>query len=171
MGNSKAFSLVELLIVVVIIATLGAIAVPTYNRYKVESRRSEAMGVLPEIYKGQIEFLAENGKYTNSFNDLLVDPLNQNTYYIYNVCNNVGTGNGLKMTGAAPANTSIYACTVANLQIGFTATANGQLDTDAVADNVSIAEKGILCSPDTCNQIDTAIGAVATITYHDDANE
>jgi len=65
-GRSKkrvrALTLVELLLVIAIAATLGAIAVPTYNNYIDKARNSEAMADIRTIEGRIITFQAERGR-------------------------------------------------------------------------------------------------------------
>jgi general secretion pathway protein G len=58
----RAFTLVELLLVVAIIGTLSAIAVPTYNNYIDESRNSTAIVDIQKIEGGIVRFEAERGR-------------------------------------------------------------------------------------------------------------
>jgi len=58
----RALTLVELLLAVAILATLSAIAVPTYNNYIDEARNSAAMAGIREIELGIVKFQAERGR-------------------------------------------------------------------------------------------------------------
>lgn len=58
--NKKGFTLIELLIVITIIAILAGAAVPYYNDYVVESRRSVLKSNLATIRKAINQFRADN---------------------------------------------------------------------------------------------------------------
>lgn len=58
--NKKAFTLIELLIVITIIAILAGAAVPYYNDYIIESRRSVLQSNLATIKKAINQFRADN---------------------------------------------------------------------------------------------------------------
>lgn len=62
---SAGFSLVELMIVVAIIAILGAIAVPSYLKYAQRSRRSDALAALTQDQGILERCYAQSFNYTN----------------------------------------------------------------------------------------------------------
>lgn len=59
--NKKAFTLIELMIVVVIIGILAAIALPAYNSYIAKARTTEASLQIASIRTGQIAAFEESG--------------------------------------------------------------------------------------------------------------
>jgi type IV pilus assembly protein PilA len=63
--NKKAFTLIELMIVVAIIGILAAIAVPNFIKFQCRSKQSEAKGNLKALYVSQESFRAENDTYTD----------------------------------------------------------------------------------------------------------
>ncbi len=62
--SNKGFTLVELLIVVSILATLLAIAVPTYLGQQKRAARAEALSNLQNLRLLEEQFFADNGVYT-----------------------------------------------------------------------------------------------------------
>ena len=66
--NNKAFSLIELLIVIAIIGILSAVALPSYSNYVVKARVSEGLALLSP-YKNKIsEYYNLNGKFPKDDN-------------------------------------------------------------------------------------------------------
>jgi type IV pilus assembly protein PilE len=63
---SSGFSLIELMIVCVIIAILGSIAIPSYNTYIRQSRRTEAKTALMDLAAREERYLATQSVYTSS---------------------------------------------------------------------------------------------------------
>ncbi|MBD3184196.1 prepilin-type N-terminal cleavage/methylation domain-containing protein [Candidatus Poribacteria bacterium] len=61
--NSAGFSLVELMIVVAIMAILAAIAIPSYLRFQLKARESEARINLAAIRTAEEAFKAEQDTY------------------------------------------------------------------------------------------------------------
>jgi prepilin-type N-terminal cleavage/methylation domain-containing protein len=59
------FTLVELMVVVVILALLGVLAVNIYKRYTLKARTSEAMTMLAHIKTRQEAYQAEHYQYAN----------------------------------------------------------------------------------------------------------
>jgi len=59
----KAFTLVELIIVVIIIGILAAIALPQYNKTMERSRIAEASAVLGALRGAQLRYKLENTDY------------------------------------------------------------------------------------------------------------
>lgn len=82
--NDLGFSLLELMIVVGIIAIISAIAFPSYSRYILKSRRSEAMTNLVKFQAAYEEYNAQNNTYPAS-NTLppAITPIPSTTYYSY----------------------------------------------------------------------------------------
>jgi type IV pilus assembly protein PilE len=59
------FSLIELMIVLVILAIVVAIAVPTYNLEMQQSRRTEARTAVLELAGREEKYFSTNNSYTN----------------------------------------------------------------------------------------------------------
>lgn len=64
--RDAGFSLVELMLVVGIIGTISAIAVPSFLRYQLRAKRSEAYANLEAVAKAQNSYFAANGIYASS---------------------------------------------------------------------------------------------------------
>ncbi|MDR0717762.1 MAG: type IV pilin protein [Azoarcus sp.] len=63
MNAHKGFTLIELLIVVVIVAILGAIAMPSYEAYTIRTRRATAAACLLELAQFMERFYTVNLQY------------------------------------------------------------------------------------------------------------
>jgi len=68
--RSGGFSLVELMIVVVVIALLAAIAIPSYTSYMLDSRRVDGVSFLTEVAGEQVRFFSENNRYAATMAEL-----------------------------------------------------------------------------------------------------
>ena len=77
----RGFTLVELMVVVAIIAILASIAIPSYRRYVIESRRAEAQAYLMEMALQAERFRAQNTSFA-SFT-LPTTPSNFNGKYTF----------------------------------------------------------------------------------------
>src|SRR3989304_2881979 len=62
--KSHAFTLIELMIVVVIIAFLAALAVPHYFEYQAKARQAEVAVNLASLHTAQQAYFAEHGQYS-----------------------------------------------------------------------------------------------------------
>jgi type IV pilus assembly protein PilE len=58
-------TLIELMIVIVIIAILASIAVPSYRNYLIRTQRSDAMAALLRLSAAQEKFYLQNNTYTD----------------------------------------------------------------------------------------------------------
>ncbi|MEE9554454.1 MAG: prepilin-type N-terminal cleavage/methylation domain-containing protein [candidate division Zixibacteria bacterium] len=125
--NSKGFTLIELMIVVVIIGILAALAIPRFMRSTTKSKQSEAKQLLKQVYTMQ-------RAYRQEFNAYCL--------------------NGVTASAAAPATfaqigvdimaASRYAYVMTANAAAFTCVATGNLDDDAVNDIWQITETGAL---------------------------
>lgn len=69
-ARQAAFSLVELMIVVLILAIVMSIAIPSYQKQLEKSRRSEGKSLLSEIAALQESFRTEQNRYTADLTEL-----------------------------------------------------------------------------------------------------
>jgi type IV pilus assembly protein PilE len=126
----RGVTLVELMVVVAVIGTLAAIAVPTYRRYLIRSQRSEAKIALMQLQTAQEKFYLQNNAYTNN---------------ITNATNGTPPGLGLQAT----SETGKYDIAITTFPAdgqSYTATASprtggGQTD-DTQCVNFTINERG-----------------------------
>jgi len=64
--NSKGFTLIELMIVVVIIGILAAIAIPKFSEVSKSSKEAEADPILKQAYSLQESYYQRNDTYAGS---------------------------------------------------------------------------------------------------------
>jgi prepilin-type N-terminal cleavage/methylation domain-containing protein len=69
----RAFTLLELMVVLVIIGILATIAIPQYFKAIERAHVSEAASTLGAIRGAQLRYHDANGKYTNSLDDLDIE--------------------------------------------------------------------------------------------------
>jgi prepilin-type N-terminal cleavage/methylation domain-containing protein len=62
-GAERAFTLVEMLIVLVIMGILAAISIPAYSKHVSKAKQSDAKSQLVAIQQGQEIYKFQNGKY------------------------------------------------------------------------------------------------------------
>jgi type IV pilus assembly protein PilE len=64
-GRHRGITLIELLTVVVVIAILASIAVPSYRNYLIRSQRAEAKTALLQLRAAQEQFYLNRNAYTD----------------------------------------------------------------------------------------------------------
>ena len=67
--TSRGMTLIELMIVIVIVAILASIAVPSYRQYVLRSHRTEAKAALMNVAAAQEKFYLQNNTYTDNLSD------------------------------------------------------------------------------------------------------
>jgi prepilin-type N-terminal cleavage/methylation domain-containing protein len=68
--NSKGFTLIELMIVVVIIGILAAIAIPKFGQASNRAKEKEADGIIKQVYTLQSAFRADKGRLATDVAEL-----------------------------------------------------------------------------------------------------
>lgn len=66
MGNTRGFTLIEMLIVVVIIGLLAAVAFPTYQNFIRDARRADAKAALMDLASAMERHYSENLTYAGA---------------------------------------------------------------------------------------------------------
>lgn len=90
--NNGGFSLIELMVVVAIVATLAAVAMPAYYNYLMRSRQTTVIGGLMSIKAAQEQFYAERGAYAGKMNTLPSGVKPDGTIIMYAVAGTYSAG-------------------------------------------------------------------------------
>lgn len=78
--NDKGFSLIEILLVLLMIAILACLGIPSWQRYLREARRADARASLLQIALLQQQYLANHARYGN-LTQLGIIPISSQGYY------------------------------------------------------------------------------------------
>jgi type IV pilus assembly protein PilE len=65
-SQAQGVTLLELMIVVVIIAILGMVAIPSYRQYTIRAQRTEAKTALLRLASNQARFYIQNNTFTTN---------------------------------------------------------------------------------------------------------
>ena len=122
---NRGFTLIELMIVVAVVGLLTAIAYPSYQKYILKSRRSDAKNAVLDLASREERFFSVNNAYTSNAASLgygagsaFPIPVNASgtSYYTLSVTASAGTSTSLPgyvgtatPTGAQVADTTCYA--------------------------------------------------------------
>jgi type IV pilus assembly protein PilA len=141
----KAFSLIELMIVVAIIGIIAMLAAPSITRYIARAKRAEAMIQLKTIYAAEKAYWAENGHYTNRLTgDKSIGWTTESSsgkptlYYTYGFPGAAGVQN---VPGKLGTSSTYLSVAFAN-DSGFKAVAAGDIDGDGIPDIIAIDQDG-----------------------------
>jgi type IV pilus assembly protein PilA len=68
--NRRGFSVIELLIVIAIIVTIIAVAVPQYEKAQWAAHEAAALGHIRTLHTAQVQYQAQYGRYATSLAEL-----------------------------------------------------------------------------------------------------
>ena len=150
--HERGFSLVELMTVVVIVAILAAIAIPSYNSQIRKSRRTEARTAILDLATREERFFSLNNAYTNDPTQLGYAAVGSGATFPINTTNGYYTVNIPLPTAANPA-------AVPPVQAGFQviATAIGQQAPDTQCATFTVDQTGRQTSTNSGGADSTAI--------------
>lgn len=139
----NAFSLIELMIVMAIIAFLALIVVPSYFKVAARAKRTEARVNLASLHAAQKAYWVEHGTYTTALSgaDSLNWQLEGSPQYTYGFAGTQGVN---YVKGKLGANIDRLAQLAKADKNSFVAVAIGDIDGDGTDDVLVINEKGEL---------------------------
>lgn len=100
--KSRAFSLIELMVAIAIVAILSAVAVPAYKAYEVKSRFSKMIPVINNLIAKSVSFSqtqTTNLRFGNAY-DIGVATTNPNVTWQSSISNPASLFNGYSFTAA-----------------------------------------------------------------------
>ncbi len=117
MYNRRAFTLLELILVVIIIGVLASLGLTNYTKTIEKSRLAEARMILGQIRTAQEGYKLENGSRTTDLSllglgDLPGAACDTKYYYRYTSTTTVGTATRCTSGGKTPDYTSAYTVTL-----------------------------------------------------------
>lgn len=136
---AQAFTLIELMIVIAIIAFLAMIAIPSYLKFVARAKRTEAHVNLASLYAAEKAYWAEHDTYTPVLlgaGGLGWKPEGKMNYS-YGFAGATGTNN---IKGALDSDDSAFNQAHAD-KSSFTAIAVADIDGDGLSDIISINDK------------------------------
>jgi type IV pilus assembly protein PilE len=85
MYNTRGFTLIEVMIVVVILGILAAIAFPSYQQYVIRGNRTEGMALLNDAAARQERYFSQNNAYASTAIKLGLPAVSANRLYALSV--------------------------------------------------------------------------------------
>ncbi len=174
--QNRAFSLVELMAIIIVVGILTGIAVPTYKKYVSNSKISEAYTLIDGIGKSQMSFFHENNEFrdadqssvgldqpmvfgdTQGWEDLSYPiAIGANLYFIYRARAGKTDGSGAELTDS-PINNSWHFTNIANNTV-----LSGSYYNPAAPCNTALGTPGGLGATTTPENNWTLISAVADL--------
>ncbi len=134
---ASGFTLIELMVVVLVIAILTVIAVPSYTNQVRKSRRTEAKSMLLDLSAREERYMATNGVYSTAAADLGLSAYPQLTttgYY------------SIAAPTVTAASTSSATAAATPPTFSFTATAAGNQVKDTECNTFTITNTGLQTS-------------------------
>jgi type IV pilus assembly protein PilE len=111
----RGFTLVELIVAMVILATLAAIAIPSYNSYVLKSHRTEAKSALTDLASMEERYFSVNNSYTTVPSNLgysqAAAPFNIGTDGYYQVQQQITVNAATAPTGTTAGSPATYLIT------------------------------------------------------------
>jgi type IV pilus assembly protein PilE len=98
MRKQKGFTLIELIVVMVIIAILAALAVPTYRDAVRKSKRRAAQSVMMEIANREQQYFVANREYADEGALGFVLPPEVDEFYTFSITPDAGPPPGFTIT-------------------------------------------------------------------------
>ena len=73
--KSRAFTLIELIIVVIIVGILATLAIPQYQKAVERAKGAKARDMVKLIFKAELMYFADKGVYVTGYEDVIVPGL------------------------------------------------------------------------------------------------
>jgi type IV pilus assembly protein PilE len=131
--RDRGFTLVELIVAMVILATLAAIAIPSYSAYVLKSHRTEAKSALLDLASLEERYFSTAGTYSATPTDL---------GYNYGAGVSFPVGSGYYNVQPITVTPALPPATPATYSITATATAVGNQTNDTACASFTISSTG-----------------------------